>query len=355
MNAPLRWAVIGAGEVAREFVSACLAQGHAVVGVASRSPQSAARLSSMAPGCRVLGSSEVFDAAGADMAYIATPHTTHARLSVEASAAGLGVLCEKPAGVRAGEVLAMIQSARTAERFWMEGFMYRFHPQTRLVLDILRSGDLGTIHTVEADFSYRLVPSSRPARITDPHLGGGAILDIGCYPVSYAHLVAGAGAAAPPTAEVERGRADVRGGVDWRATALLRFDNGIAARIGTGHDADRSPSIVVTGTRGQLVVPRPPWLGAMRGPGRSEVHLRTASGRRVLHAVSGTNVFQHELVHVAAHRHEAESPLMTHGESIEIAATLERWRARVDLRFPFEVATRQRRRSSDADSTNRCT
>src|SRR6188768_2614014 len=188
----LRWGIISTGKIARTFARA-LAQSETgeLVSVASRTPEG---VSAFAAEFRVPHAHESYEALLADpeveAVYIATPHPWHAQWAIAAARAKKHVLCEKPLGMNHSEVEAIVQAARDNDVFLMEAFMYRCSPQTRELVRLLRSGTLGRVKGIQASFGFDgAYPES--GRLLNNELGGGGILDVGCYPVSMARLVAG--------------------------------------------------------------------------------------------------------------------------------------------------------------------
>src|SRR5690606_3651153 len=112
-----------------------------------------------------------------DAVYIATVHTTHAELAIAALTAGKHVLCEKPLAPNHAQAMAMVEAARSADRVLLEAYMYRFHPQTRRVLELVEQGVIGELRHTDAAFAF--ATSSTEGRLFDPDLAGGGILDVG--------------------------------------------------------------------------------------------------------------------------------------------------------------------------------
>src|SRR5690606_5764731 len=132
----------------------------------------------------VLASDEV------DAVYISTVHTGHATLAAQALEAGKHVLCEKPLTPNSGTSMALLDLAARSGKVLLEAYMYRFHPQTVQVLELLASGAIGEITHVDASFAFDT--GARSGRLFDTATAGGGILDVGCYPLSFARFVAGA-------------------------------------------------------------------------------------------------------------------------------------------------------------------
>src|ERR671932_275000 len=122
-----------------------------------------------------------------EVVYVATPHPFHAEWAIKAAEAGKHVLCEKPLGLNHAEAMAIVEAAREHGVFLMEGFMYRCHPQTARLVELLRERAIGDVRLIEASFAYD-APFNPEGRTYSSALGGGGILDVGCYCVSLARL-----------------------------------------------------------------------------------------------------------------------------------------------------------------------
>lgn len=215
---PVRWGVLGAGQVARLGVVPALARaaGAEVVAVASRDP---ARASAMAPGARIHRTyAELIDDDDVEVVYIALPNDAHLPWARAALGAGRHVLCEKPLGLSAGDVEAAFAGAVRAGRLLVEASWYRWHPRTRRAEEIVASGVLGEIRAVDAGFTFSGVPATDYRM--DPAMGGGALYDVGCYALSAAGWATGWA----PLGVVGAERRESPGGVDMATEAELRHE-----------------------------------------------------------------------------------------------------------------------------------
>jgi predicted dehydrogenase len=213
----------------------------------------------------------------------------------------------------------------------MEAFMYRLHPQTRRLVELISSGAIGEVRAVDTTFSFAGNPEET-GRLTDPGLGGGGILDVGCYCTSLARLVAQAatGEDVVEPSEVS-GMAHLSAdGVDEWATGLLRLPGDILATISCGIRLAREDGIRVFGSRGQLHIPQPAWIHPLRKPGVSRIILTPADGEPEIIEVEATQgVFAREADHVAAHVDDRQAPELTWAETLANMRTLDRWREAV--------------------------
>ncbi len=247
----LRWGVLAPGVIANAFVSTLHANtDQRVRAVASRTPARAEAFAAAHGIDTVHASYEALVAdAGVDVVYIAAPHSEHRALALLAISAGRHVLVEKPLATNAADARAIAEAARAAGVFAMEAMWSRFLPQTTVIDRLLADGELGEVRLVTADFGG-LATFDPTSRLFDPALGGGALLDLGVYPLWFAHFVLGA-----PKAVTARGSLAPTG-VDAQAALVLDAD------AGSGAQALVSTSLVVAtpaearihGTRGRIEV-----------------------------------------------------------------------------------------------------
>lgn len=226
-----RWAVLGPGAISRDFVVGLRASRHGVLHAVGSSSAERAAVFAHDHGAEASGTyDEVLARDDVDAVYVGTVHTTHAELAIRALEAGKAVLCEKPASPTLDEVERILAAAQRVQRPFLEAFKTRFGPFADALREIVAGGELGAVERVEAAFGFDA--GSHEGRLFDPALAGGAILDVGCYPVALA--VDLAAAAGQPIDEPQyRGfLAELVGGVDGSASAEVAF-GGVTAAIGT--------------------------------------------------------------------------------------------------------------------------
>lgn len=184
-----------------------------------------------------------------DVVYVALPNALHAEWSIRALEAGKHVLSEKPLSRRPEEVERAFAAAERAERILMEGFMYRHHPQTKRLAQLVAEGAVGELRLVRSHFSFTLDP---PEDVRwNAELGGGALLDLGCYCVNAMRLLAG---------EPERVYAEqmlAPSGVDVRFAATLRFAGDALGHFDCAFDLPRRISLEAAGSEGSVVLLQP--------------------------------------------------------------------------------------------------
>jgi len=182
--------------------------------------------------------------------YNSLPNRLHAEWTIKAVEAGKHVLCEKPLAMTVEEVDAVQSAARKHGRVVAEAFMYRHHPQTLKVQELVKSGSLGDLKLIRGSFSFVLARGG-DVRL-DPELGGGSIWDVGCYPISYARSVVGG---AP--LEVFGWQVTGPTGIDETFVGQMRFDRGIYAQFDSSFAIPSHSFMEIIGSEGTLNVLSP--------------------------------------------------------------------------------------------------
>ena len=250
----LHWGILGTARISRALIPPLRASTrNELVAVASRSREQAEAHAQQWNIPRVFGSYEAMLAdPDIDVIYNPLPNGLHAEWTIKAAQAGKHVLCEKPLGVSAEEVDAMSDAARQAGVVVAEGFMYRHHPQTLKVKELVDEGAIGKVRLVRGSFTFNL---TRPGDVRlDPALRGGSIWDVGCYPISYARYVIGA-----EPVEVFGWQVTGPSGVDEAFTGQMCFPKGgdVCAQFDCGFRAPLRMHIEIVGSEGTIGVPHP--------------------------------------------------------------------------------------------------
>lgn len=333
---PVRWAVLGPGSIARRFVSqlhGC--PGATLVSLGSSDPERAVRFAAeQVPDLTVRTGSydDVLADESVDAVYLSTVHTTHPSLAIAALEAGKHVLCEKPLAANHAAVMAMADAAQRADRVLLEAYMYRFHPQTLKVLELVAAGTIGEVLHVDASFAFRA--EERSGRLFDPATAGGGILDVGGYPVSFARAVVGAAdgrGVVEPSAVTARGSLGPTGVDEW-AVAELAFPGGRTASVRTGVRLADPTTVTVYGDRGTIHLSDPWTLAA-----EQEIVVRTTEDEQVI-SFSGALPYALEAEALArATAGDRSVPQLTLADSLGNAKVLDTWREQIGLRYPFEA------------------
>jgi len=341
---PLKWGIMGAGNIAGAFANGLkTSKTGRLTAVGSRSMEKAAAFAAKhAPDATSFGDYQaLLDSDTFDAVYIATPHPEHVKWAIRAAKAGKHILCEKPAGMNYAEVLAMVDAARTAGVFFMEAFMYRCHPIMDQLREKIASGAIGEVRALRAAFSFSC-QRNLEGRLLNRDLGGGGILDVGCYPVSFARMIAGAMDGKPFADPVDvAGFAHIPtdSRVDEWASATLKFSNGLVASVSCGVQLNLPSEGVIYGSEGSIEFTNP-WIPSRNGGAVSfTIHAKdgkveetvTASlpeGEAVLYGCEADTV--------AAHIDDLEAPAMSGSDSLGNARALDKWRRSVKLEYPGE-------------------
>ncbi len=344
-TAPIRWGILGPGDIAKAFARGVAgSRTGTIVALGARNPGKAG-LAQTFPGARILdGYDALLADPEVDAVYIAIPHPGHAEWAIKAAEAGKHVLCEKPLALTAFEADAMIHAARKAGTFLGEAFMYRLHPQTAKLVELIQSGVIGDLRLIRSSFGFAM-PSFMPEhRLYANDLAGGGILDVGGYPVSMVRLIAGA-ATGKPFAEPDKvvGAAHLgESGVDEWASALLHFPGGIVAEVSCSISLKQDNVLRILGTKGRIEVPDF-WFagggGRDGGPGRIDVILADET-RQTISVNETRHLYSFEVdaagEAILAGKQEFAWPGMGWADSLGTLRVLDRWRAAVGLEYEIE-------------------
>ena len=293
MNSPTRIGLLGASRIARGAVIKPAADIDAVdvTRIAASTPDKAEayaaehRIPAIEADYAALVNSDAVD-----LVYNALPPSGHMQWSIAALEAGKDVLCEKPFAMNAGEAEKMVAAAEGTGRFLIEAFHYRFHPLMSRVLDILRSGRIGEICSAEARFCYPI--PYRPGELRhELAVGGGALMDLGCYPVHWVRTVMASEPRVVAATAVQE-----RDGVDVAMQADLEFPGGVSANIRCSMSADLAPELdailTITGQKGRIDVINP------LSPHSGHELLVTSESGDSSETVEGNSTYHHQLMHV---------------------------------------------------------
>ncbi len=342
MTSPLSWGVLSTGRIAGVFArGVARSKRGRVVAVGSRSRR-AAEAFAVEHGIPVAHGS--YEALLADervtAVYIATPHPLHVEWVVQAARAGKHVLCEKPLGMSRADAVMAVDACRQADVLLMEAYMYRCHPQTARILEIVRSGVLGRIGLLQATFSFH-ADYKAESRTWANALGGGGILDVGGYPVSFVRLIAGAASGRPflePTTFAGTAVLHPESGVDAYAAALMDFPGQVIAQVACGVGLVQNNAAWIYGSEGWLQVPVP-WIPNREG-GKSRLLLQRRGVAQPEEIVVTTDEYLYGLEADAFADALAaglrDVPQVTLDDTLGTMAVLDRWRAAAGVVYDAE-------------------
>ena len=324
----IKWGIVGTGWIATRFVDDLrLLPDHRVIAAGSRRAESAEEFASREEIPRAYGSYEQLCAdPEVDVVYVATPHPFHVHDALLALRAGKHVLCEKPFTINADEAAEVIAAARAEGRFCMEAMWTRFAPHMRRIRALLDAGALGEIRTVIADHGQRFLPPDFSSRLYAPELGGGALLDLGIYPLSFASYVLGTPDKVTAVGDL------TETGVDAQTSVVLQYDGGRHAVLTTTLGAETPTQASITGTEGRIEID-PVWYQP------SSFTFRPVVGEpeRFAEPPTGNGLrYQAEEVGRCLREGLTESPTMSLDETLSIMTTMDEIRRQIGVRYPFE-------------------
>ncbi len=345
MSEKIRWGLLAAGTIARAFARG-LAQSQTgtLLAIGSRTPEKAAAFAAEFGAPRAYGTyEELLADKDVQAVYISTPHPQHVEWAIRAARAGKHLLVEKPIGINRHEAQAMIAAAAANRVFLMEAYMYRCHPQTARLVELLREKAIGEVRVIQASFSFQA--EFNPAgRLWSNALAGGGILDVGGYTTSIARLIAGAAVGQPfadPLAVNGAGRLQPLTGVDEWAVGTLQFASGIVAQLATGVSVNQENVVRIFGSEGHILLPTP-YVSAREGPvpGRIVVQRNGEQAPCAIEIPSVLTSFAHEADAVgqaiAAGQREAAAPAMSWADTLGNLRTQDQWRAAIGLVYEAE-------------------
>jgi predicted dehydrogenase len=320
------WGILGPGGIAKAFATDLkLLDGHSVAAVGSRTLKNAQDFANTFGGT-AYGSYEALVAdPSIDAIYVATPHPAHKDNVVLALNAGKPVLCEKPFAVNAKEAQEMVAAAQKNNVAMMEAMWSRFLPHYAQVREIVASGVLGKILTVHADHGQRLADQNI-ARLVEPALAGGALLDLGIYPVSFAHMVLG-----NPTKITASGVLTDKG-VDAQTSMIFDYADGAQAVLNTTMIEQTPCRAVVAGVDGWLEIDR-----VFYTPTSMRVTLFDGSVTEYPTNYTGHGLReQAEAFKKLVQSGHTQSAILKWKDTVDIMQTLDSVRSQIGLRYPFE-------------------
>ncbi|MGI8854415.1 MAG: aldo/keto reductase [Thermomicrobiales bacterium] len=341
MEERLRWGILGTGAIAQTFARGlAVSRTGRLVAVGSRTQAAAASFGDAFAVAHRHGSyDDLLADADVQAVYISTPHPMHAEWAIKAAEAGKHILCEKPLTLNHAEAMAVVEAARAHHVFLMEAFLYRCHPQTDALIELIRSGTIGTVRLIQATFGFNAT-FSPAGRLFRQDLGGGGILDAGCYPVSIARLIAGAATGAgfaDPIAVTGTAHIGAVSRVDEYAVAAMRFPGDILAELATGVQVRLENVVRVFGSEGQLCIPAP-WLPSRGGAPTELIVERAGEEPRTVSAPATIDPYAVEADYVAeqAAAGMVSPPAMTWEDSLGNMHALDRWRDSIGLVYDQE-------------------
>lgn len=249
----LRWGIMGTGNIARQFAQGVAASQRGTLAVVGSRQLPSAQTFAAANGVgAAVGSyEELIRHPEVDAVYVSLPNSMHKEWTIKSLAAGKHVLCEKPFALNTDESTAMFDAAERYGRVLVEAFMYRSHPLTHAVRKAIADGAIGTVNLIRTSFCYRTTRIEGNVRF-EPQLGGGVLMDVGCYCISFARTFTGE----EPIAVHAVGRKHETG-VDDRVAGTLVFPSGVLSTFNCAMDTQADNIATICGAEGWIEVPVP--------------------------------------------------------------------------------------------------
>lgn len=322
----IRWGIVGAGNIAHTFAKdLALVKGNTLTGVASRSLQKAKEFADLYDAPHSFGSYEaLFQSDVIDVVYIATPHTSHAELSMMAMEHNKHVLCEKPMGITIDEVQAMIASSKKNNVFLMEALWSRFNPTIIKVKELVEQGAIGTVGYLNADFAFYGLDRDEKGRLLNPDLAGGSVLDIGIYPIFLSYLILGM-----PN-EITAKSKFYKTGVEIQTSMIFEYDKAQAI-LYSGLSSNSEMKVEIAGSTGSIYI-KPRWhetTGYILENGGNVQDIEVGK-------LGKGYTYEIEEVQRCLEAGKLESDLWSHQNTTDLVILLDSVRAKAGIRFPFE-------------------
>ena len=333
----LNWGILGTGMIARALAKAINeSQTGTLLAVGSRSQATADKFGDEFKVARRYASYEALLAdRDVQAVYISLPNHMHAEWAVKCAEAGKHILCEKPFTINHAEAMAVIEAVRSRGVFLMEAFMYRCHPQTAKLVELVRSGVIGELRVIQAHFSYNMGQNLANIRLQN-EAAGGAIMDIGCYCMSMTRLIAGA----EPVEIKGIAHIGTASRVDEYATAVVKFPGNILANLTCGNQVNVDGTLRIWGSTGHILVPNPWFPGNTPDAARIIVN-RDGQPSETINVPGYAGLYTIEVDTVTRHLadRQAPRPAMTWDDTIQNMRALDLWRNNAGMVFDAEKPT----------------
>ncbi len=339
----VRWGIIGPGSIAHNFADA-LKESYSGQLIAIASLNGKRRLEfgdkyNINNFLRFSDYDSLLNSDSVDAVYIATPHTLHADLSIKAAGKGKHILCEKPGAVNFKQGQKVIEAVKEAGVFYKEGFMYRCHPQIPALVNILKSKVIGDIKKITSSFGFDMKKVIPEHRLFNKDLAGGAILDVGLYPVSFSRMIAAINSKKKFINPINlHAKAKIgRTGVDEISSAEMEFDNGVLAEVYTSIMKNMENTALIEGTAGKLILDNP-WIpGKDGGPYYSTIKIIKKEMQEIIEFKGPEHLFFFEAElssqSILKEKTQVPYPGMTWDDTLNNLKVLDQWRNKINYQI----------------------
>ncbi len=322
----IKWGIVGCGNIANKFTSdMALIDDAEIFAVASRTIEKAQGFAQKHNAKNAYGTYEgLFRNTDIDIVYIATPHVSHAELSIQAMEHGKHVLCEKPLSLNAKEAAAIIETSKRTNRFFMEALWTRFNPVIVETKKRIDDGEIGEVRFINADFSFK-VSVRLDSRVIALELGGGAMLDIGIYPAFLSYLILGS-----PKEIVAKSLFHKVTKCDMQTSMIFTYETAHTL-LYSGFESSSDMIARISGTEGQIYIHKtwhsPEGYTLVKGEDEQVFDL----------PIKGIGLtYEIEECHKCLRTNQIESKLWSHKNSLDLISILDTVRDQVGLVYPQE-------------------
>ncbi|CAC9972928.1 Gfo/Idh/MocA family protein [Flavobacterium panici] len=321
-NQKIKWGIIGLGNIAHQFAAdLLLVEDAELLAVASRDILKAEEFGAKFNAMRMYNSYDLlFEDKEIDIIYIATPHDSHAELSIKALESGKHVLCEKPIALSYKDAERMIEASKKHNKFFMEAFWTRFIPVVQDVLAKVESGIIGEANYIKADFAF-IGNDVEGSRLFDKNRGGGALFDIGVYPLFLSYIVFGI------PKEIIAKAVHHKNGIDLQTSMILQYESAQSI-LHSSIVSESDMKALISGTKGRIEL-NSPWFMAdgysvFKEEQESVYNLPTL-GKGYAHEIMECNN--------CIRNDQIESELWSHQNSLDLSKIVEE--IKTQIRLPF--------------------
>ena len=320
----LKWGIIGLGTIAHQFAKdLMLVEEAELVAVASRNLENAQEFAEIYHCKKAFDSYDaLINDAEIDVLYIATPHNLHAALTIKALQNNKHVLCEKPIALNYNDALLMIEASKENNKFFMEAFWTRFNPSFREAFSKIKNGEIGEVKYINADFAFCANLEGIGNRNTDLKLGGGALLDIGVYPLFLCYMVLGI-----PNEIVAKSNFH-KTGADVQTSMILQYENAQAI-LHSSFVSTSNIKATINGTKGRIN------LNTLWHEAQSYTLNVDEYEEEILLPTKGKGfTYEIEECHQCIKENRIESKLWSHQNSLELIKIVDEARSQIGLVYP---------------------
>lgn len=321
----IRFGIVGTGNIAHRFAEAIKNVPEAeLIAVASRTKENAEKFGDEFDiPKRFYSYKSMAISKEIDVAYIAVPHSFHKDCSILMMNNGINVICEKPLAVNKAEVEKMIESAKENKVFLMEAMWARLVPGTIKTLELIENGVIGEVRGVEGRFCYTMDENELDHHVLKNEFGGGSLLDVGCYGLSFASWYLG------KEVKAINAQADIYNNIDSHTCILIKYNNGAIADLSSAVFLRKPNEGYIYGTKGYI------YFNRFYAPQKIELFFNDGSTETIESPYSG-NGFEEQIYHVCKCISEGltESPVNTFEQSLYIAEQMDMIRNIINIKYP---------------------